>query len=209
MKLEYSILAISSILLIVGCGGGNTTDPSVVSADTAIQTTDTQSTATNPYPAELMTDDEITAFLKVINDARNVEQDCGTKGVYAAAPALSWNNELYLAAYEHSNDLGVSDTFSHDGSGTDSDWTGMETGTSSTVTERIENNGYTNWNKVGENIAAGTDRDTPEEAVAAWIESDGHCAILMDPGYSEVGMAMVKNSQSTYTYYWTQNFGNR
>jgi len=44
MKLRDSILAILSILFIVGCGGGNTADSSAVSSDTANQTADTQST---------------------------------------------------------------------------------------------------------------------------------------------------------------------
>ena len=213
MKTGHSLIAIFSMLFIIGCGGGSTggetSNTNTVEKDTSTQTADSQDAISDPYPAELPTDDEKTIFLNVINDARSVEQDCGSKGVYVAASALTWSDELYSAAAEHSNDMALSNTFSHDGSGTDSDWTGMDIGEASKVSDRIENNGYTNWNKIGENIAAGTDRDTAQEAVNAWLDSDGHCAILMNPEYTEVGMAMVENSQSTYTYYWTQNFGNR
>jgi len=195
------------MVLFVGCGGSTTP-----AADTAVENTALQnsnSSTANPYPAPALTDDERTAYLKVINDARSAEQDCGNEGVFPPAAALAWNDALYNAAYEHSEDMAQSNTFSHDGSGTDSDWTGVELGKSSTVSERLENNGYTNWRKIGENIAAGTNRDTAQKAVDAWLASDEHCANLMDPGYTEVGMAMVKESQSDDTYYWTQDFGKR
>jgi uncharacterized protein YkwD len=39
----------------------------------------------------------------------------------------------------------------------------------------------------GENIAAG--QMTPEEAVAGWLRSPGHCANLMNGGYSEMAVA--------------------
>jgi len=45
--------------------------------------------------------------------------------------------------------------------------------------------------------------------VEGFLESDLHCANLMNPKFKELGMAMVKNSNTTYTHYWTQNFGTR
>ncbi len=197
--------------MLVGCGGGSTAP----ATDTVADNTASPSTASgsnsiaNPYPAPVLTDDVKTAYLKVINDARSVQQDCGTKGVFPPAAPLGWSDTLYDAAYEHSTDMAESNTFSHDGSGTNSDWTGVELGKASSVSERLENNGYTNWKKISENIAAGTTMDTAQEAVDAWLASDGHCAILMDPGYTDVGMAMVKESGSDYTYYWSQDFGKR
>lgn len=207
MKVKHLLISILSMVLFVGCGGS--TAPT---ADTTVESTAPQSSSrstANPFPAPGLTDDDRTAYLKVINDARSAQQDCGNKGVFPPAAALVWSDALYDAAYEHSEDMAQSNTFSHEGSGTNSDWTGVELGKSSTVQERLENNGYTNWRKIGENITAGTNRDTAEEAVDAWLDSDEHCAILMDPGYTEVGMAMVKESQSDYTYYWTQDFGKR
>jgi uncharacterized protein YkwD len=58
-----------------------------------------------------------------------------------------------------------------------------------------------------ENIGAGTFTDTPTKLVAQLMRSSGHCANIMNPKFTEVGMAMVKKSSSKYTYYWTQNFG--
>jgi uncharacterized protein YkwD len=212
MEIKHSILAISSALLLIGCGGGagGTDDSTAVAGDTNTQNTNnTQINMANPYPAELLSDDDKAIFLKVINDARSVEQNCGTKGIKAAVPTLRWSDELYSASAEHSNDMTQSDTFQHDGSGTDSDWTGVELGSASKVSDRIENNGYSNWQKIGENITAGTSTDTPQEAIDAWLDSDDHCAILMDGGYNEVGMALVTNDNAYYSNYWTQDFGSR
>ncbi len=210
MEIKQVIITISTALFIVGCGGGGgTAETSATDGNSQNQAPTSAIKTPNPYPAELLTDDEREAFLKVINDARSVEQDCGSKGVYAAAPALKWSDELYSAAAEHSTDMVESDTFQHDGSGTDSDWTGMDIGKASSVADRLENNGYTDWKKIGENITAGTERDTAQEAVDAWLESDVHCAILMSNGYTEVGMAHVEDANAHYTHYWTQNFGSR
>ena len=211
MKIKHSILAISSIFIIVGCGGVGVGSTETSATEGSNETSNSKSSITtpNPYPAEYLSDEDKAVFLKVINDARSVQQDCGSKGIFPAAPALTWSEELYSAADEHSNDMAQSDTFQHDGSGTDSDWTGMDLGEKSSVPERLENNGYSEWNKIGENIAAGTERDTAQKAVDAWLESDEHCAILMSAGYTEVGMAHVENANAQYTHYWTQDFGNR
>ena len=91
----------------------------------------------------------------------------------------------------------------------DMDWTGMDIGKASTVQNRLDNNKYSGWTRYGENIAAGTERDTAQKAIDAWLKSDSHCAILMDPNFTEVGMAHAENIHAHYTHYWTQNFGSR
>jgi len=151
------------------------------------------------------------AYLIAINNARAVHQNCGSRGIKKAVAPLKWNDALYKAAYEHSEDLVKSDTFSHTGSGTPSDWTATvkELGRGSTFIERIENNGYTNYKTIGENITAATDRDTAQKAIDAWLESDGHCANIMNPKYTEIGMGHVEQEGTTYTHCWTQNFGAR
>ncbi len=161
------------------------------------------------YDAPSIDEETKQTYLDVINNARASTQDCGEYGIKSAVPALTWDNALYKAAYEHSEDLAESDTFSHDGSGTESDWTTQvqELESGSTMRDRIENNGYTNWTKIGENIAAGSLRDTAQEVIDAWIESDGHCKNLMNPDYKNVGMGHVEKDESTYIHYWTQNFG--
>jgi len=145
-------------------------------------------------------------YLNAINNARAESQDCGEKGKFEATSPLKWNQKIYNSSYEHSYDLAHSKAFSHDGSGTESDWTGDALGKKSILSERIEAYAY-NWSFIGENIGAGTLIDTPEKMVKGWLDSDNHCANLMSPDFEDVGMAMVKNSDGKYTYYWTQDFG--
>ena len=145
-------------------------------------------------------------YLNVINNARSVSQNCGTYGNFPAAPSLKWSDKLYDATYEHSNDMATTNTFSHNGSGGVSDRVGVSLGKASSGSERISAYGY-KWRRYAENIGAGIDIDTAEKIVSQLLKSDGHCANIMNPKLTEVGMAMVKNSNAHYIYYWTQNFG--
>ena len=209
MKLRYQILTLSSTLIFIGCGGGgsDSIDPSETASSTGASARSVTITTPNPFPADLLSQDTITVYLNAINAARATGRNCGTRGYFPKAPALRWNTKLYGAAMEHSTDLAQSGTFSHSGSGTSSDWTGIEYGKQSTSQERTENNGYQDWRAIGENLHAGGSSDTAEIAVSKWIDSDGHCAVLMNPVYTEVGMALVYEADSRYKYYWSQNFG--
>ena len=145
-------------------------------------------------------------YLDAINQARSQTQDCGYKGIKPPVPALKWNDKLYDAAYMHSNDLAETDTFSHTGSGTQSDLAAqkLHPNVGSTIKERIEYTGYV-WSRYGENIAAGY--GTVESTMIAWLDSPGHCANIMNPDFKEVGMALVVKTNSQYYDYWTQDFG--
>lgn len=120
-------------------------------------------------------------------------------------PPLVWNENLYAAAYEHSFDLANSDTFSHIGSGTQYDITGLENGYASHYDERIKANGYEKYKAIGENIAGG--QESIDEVIEAWLNSSEHCSNLMNEKYKDVGVAIVINPNSQYMIYWTQNFG--
>jgi len=199
------------------------------SLDSTDETDDTDidtSVSTHPYPAPLLSDEEKEIFLQVINAARAEGQDCGQidssgipvtdsdgnyiydgSNIMSPTTALTWNDALYAAAYEHSNDLAQSDTASHSGSGTASDWTGMDMGgVQSTFVDRARNNGYT-FSRLGENISMGTYRDTIQEAVDSWLASPGHCVNLMNPLYTEVGVGYVEREGTLYRNYWTQVLG--
>lgn len=153
--------------------------------------------------AEKTTQDEI---LNAINEARSVARDCKDgNGLVSAAPALTWNTDLYASAYEHSYDLAQSNTFSHYGSGTASDITGANNGEASYFNDRIKANGYVGYKTIGENIAGG--QSSIQEAVVAWLASPLHCSNMMNPEFKEIGVAVVTNSASDYGIYWTQSFG--
>jgi len=145
-------------------------------------------------------------YLHAVNNARTQPQDCGTKGSFSATTILTWNDKLYQAAYEHMQDLIESQTFEHEGSGTESDWSGYTLGKKSDFIERAESYGY-KWARLGENLGGGTSISTEEEMVQGWLDSDNHCENLMNPNFTEVGMVMIKNDSSLYTHYWGQEFG--
>ncbi|MES9823813.1 MAG: Ig-like domain-containing protein [Candidatus Thiodiazotropha endolucinida] len=132
-------------------------------------------------------------MLNLINNARAVARSCGTTN-YPAAPSLAWHCSLEQAAQGHSTSMADNNFFSH---------TGLD---ESDPGDRITATGYI-WRTYGENIAAGY--PDVESAVSALLDSPGHCANIMNPGFSEVGTAVAENSASTYVIYWTQNFADR
>ena len=145
------------------------------------------------------------ALLDAINKERASRHTCGDRGSFGPIHPLVWNDNLHASALEHAMDLAISDTFSHDGSGTESDITGD--GRPSKFYERIVRNGYTHYYSVGENIAGG--QQSLDEVMKAWMASPGHCENIMKSTYTEVGVAIVKNDRSTYQIYWAQNFGSK
>ncbi len=99
---------------------------------------------------------------------------------------------LSRAALVHSQDMAKKDFFEHKGSD------------GSTVGIRTARVGYV-WRTVGENIAIGP--QTAEIVVQGWIDSPGHCANIMSPAFTEMGIAFVVDRKSEAGIYWTQVFG--
>jgi uncharacterized protein YkwD len=131
-------------------------------------------------------------ILDAVNVARATPRSCGTLQ-FAAAPPLAWNGMLAEAALAHSRDMAGHRYFSHKGSD------------GSQVGERAHLAGY-RWRRIGENIASG--QGSPQAAVEGWLDSPGHCANIMHPGFTEMGAAYAINPASeTGTVYWTQAFG--
>jgi uncharacterized protein YkwD len=131
--------------------------------------------------------------LERVNRFRAAARSCGTAGRFAAAPPLAWNEALARAAAGHSGDMAQRRYFAHarrDGR---------------TLQQRIDDAGYA-WRAIGENIAAGP--DTVAAAVEGWQRSDPHCANLMSPDFTEIGLACVPASTGDrYDHYWTLDFG--
>jgi uncharacterized protein YkwD len=131
-------------------------------------------------------------ILDAVNAARATPRTCGTQ-YFAAAPPLAWNGLLGNAALEHSQDMAEHHYLAHEGKD------------GSQVGDRAHRAGY-QWRRIGENIASG--QRSPEEAVAGWLDSPGHCANIMHPGFTEMGAAYAINRASeSGTVYWTQAFG--
>lgn len=129
-----------------------------------------------------------TDALRLINQYRAAGAVCGSRGTFAAAAPLAPQAQLTRAAYDHSRDMADNNYFSH----TSRD--GRTLGT------RVTAAGYS-WSGVGENIAAGY--GSVQQTVDAWMASDGHCANLMNAGFTQYGLACARNDASTYRTYWT------
>lgn len=132
------------------------------------------------------------AVLALVNEARASARNCGSRYFGRARP-IAWNDALAQAAREHSGDMAAHRRFSHRGSD------------NSEVAQRATRAGY-RWRHIGENIAAG--QTSPQEAVAGWLESPGHCANLMNPDFTEMGAGYaVSRVRLPGFAYWTQVFG--
>ena len=131
------------------------------------------------------------ALLDAHNNARSAGRQCGSTYM-PAVPELTWSCELGQAAADHSQDMASNNFFSHTGSDGLSPF------------DRMSNLGY-DFSSAGENIFAGG--ATVSSAVNAWLDSPGHCSNIMSAGFTEMGGAMKQNSNSTYQYYWTVDFG--
>jgi uncharacterized protein YkwD len=154
----------------------------------------TESTTTTPAATCGLPDFQAAALAR-INRARAAGADCHSAGRFGPAGPLVWNDRLALAASQHSRDMNRRDFFSHTGSD------------GRNVSQRATAVGYA-WASIGENIEAGY--SNVNEAVAGWMESDHHCANIMEPGFTEMALACVKGGpDNTYTTYWTLDLGRR
>ena len=68
---------------------------------------------------------------------------------------------------------------------------------------RVAAAGGARWGFLGENVAAG--QPTPERAVAAWMASPAHRAVLLDPEFTALGVGRTLGGP--YGSYWAQEFG--
>ena len=129
--------------------------------------------------------------LALVNEARAQARSCGKKAFKAARP-VKWSQLLADISARHAGDMAKNSYFSH---------TGLD---GSTPAVRVTRGGY-KFRATGENIAAG--QTTPDEAVAGWIKSPPHCENLMNPVYTEMGVAFAVNRASDMGVYWAQTFG--
>ena len=147
--------------------------------------TPTPTPAPTPAPAPAPAPSDFSsALLTLVNDARRSGYDCGAKGVFAATGTVALESRLITAAQAHADDMNAKGYFSH---------TGQD---GSTVGTRVSRSGYT-WSWVGENIAMGY--PDAGAVMAGWLESDGHCANVMNPNFTHLGVGKGGS-------YWVQVF---
>ncbi len=129
------------------------------------------------------------------NTVRSTPTDCDTEGFFQAAGPLTLNAELSKAAQAHADDMAAHSFLEHAGSD------------GSTFDERIRRTDF-EGQPLGENIAGG--QRSPEEVVAKWVDSDGHCANLMNPEATKIGVGYATSDHpgpDGFPTYWVQEFG--
>jgi uncharacterized protein YkwD len=128
--------------------------------------------------------------LELVNEARREDRRCGRQRLRAAG-ALTMSASLTRAAAAHAADMAAHEFVGHGGSD------GSEAGV------RVSRAGYS-WRSIGENVAAG--QLDAETVVHAWLDSPGHCANIMAPQFTEMGVAFVAVPQSDLRIVWAQVF---
>jgi uncharacterized protein YkwD len=129
--------------------------------------------------------------LALTNEARSRPRRCGNAS-FEAAPPLRPNGLLDRAAAAHANDMARGNYLEHEARD------GSQPG------DRATRAGYP-WRSIGENIASG--QTTAQQVVNEWVLSPTHCANLMNPRFSEMGLAYAVNLGSAGGIYWAQEFG--
>lgn len=102
---------------------------------------------------------------------------------------LQWNNELADLAKQHCEDMIRRDFFAHDNPDGE------------TPFDRMKKAGL-DYAVAGENIAAG--QYSPEVVVNSWMNSEGHRKNILNPGFKNLGVSVVKGGK--YGIYWAQEF---
>ncbi|OQW93160.1 MAG: hypothetical protein BWK79_12620 [Beggiatoa sp. IS2] len=127
-------------------------------------------------------------MLERVNKARTQGRYCGRQNFYPAQP-LSWDNRLADAAYFHADDMAKYRLVAHTGSGGDS------------VEIRVRRTGYS-WSYLSENISVG--KQSPDNMVEFWLNDTDDCTHIMDPHYTEMGVACANWEVSNQNdFYWT------
>jgi uncharacterized protein YkwD len=131
-------------------------------------------------------------MVTLINEARAHDRVCGSAGAFDAADTVTWDDLIGQAALRHSTDMAANTHFDH--TGTDG----------SSAGDRIADAGYV-FSIWGENIAVG--QPSIEDVVDAWLDSPGHCAIIMTPQFTQMGAAVIRGDFSGFeALYWTLDF---
>lgn len=134
------------------------------------------------------------AMLPIINEARAQTRMCGDTE-YPAQPPLQWSASLAEVAKLHSMDMARQGYFSH----TSLDGTSMG--------DRV----FPHWSgtRVGENIAASSIDRANSYVVDLWLDSPGHCVLIMSSDFTHAGIGSGHDTENDYSFhhFWTLDFG--
>ena len=126
--------------------------------------------------------------LALVNEARAHGQRCGNRAWPPTGP-LRLSAILSEVAHQHALDMARHHYFDHQDS----------SGRSPAV--RVRAAGYREQ-RVAENIAYGV--LSTEDAIEGWLKSAGHCENLMEPAFTEMGIALAPGNAWHGEIYWVQ-----
>ena len=129
-------------------------------------------------------------WVERLNELRASGAPCAA-GAADAMP-LSWNPRLAESALAQAIDLARRDTISH------------EDAEHRSFKQRVQSVGYP-LRSAAENLAVG--QREFEGTLEDWVASAGHCAALMKPSYSDVGLACVERRGTRYQRFWVAHLG--
>jgi uncharacterized protein YkwD len=157
----------------------------------ALPDTDLCAAVADWEPAWVQFEEEV---LLLVNEFRAQPADCGVEGQFEPAAPLTMNPVLRCSARLHSLDMFERDYFDHD------------TPDGVDPFQRMAEAGFVGSGG-GENIALG--QRSPDEVMAAWMDSDGHCANVMRAAFDTIGVGYHPGAEARggSNNYWTQNFG--
>ena len=133
-------------------------------------------------------------LLGLINDERAQGRTCGARGVFAATHPLTMDDRLLSASEIHAGWMASTRTFSHASVGGP---------IGDTFVQRAEHEGYSPWMWLSETIERGS--STPAAALQGWLNSDPHCADLMDPRKRDIGIGRADAANGLR--YWSSTQG--
>jgi uncharacterized protein YkwD len=173
MKVLYQFVILTMVVSFISCTKTDVGLP---------EENDTEDPTSPPPPFNVNKE----TLLQLVNNVRRTGCNCGAT-VMPPVTAVTWNDLLATAAYNHSLDMKQKNYFSHtapDGS---------------SPGDRVTRAGY-KWRSYGENIAKGYANE--KDVMDGWLNSEGHCKNIMNASFKEMGVARVDA-------YWTQVFGSR
>jgi uncharacterized protein YkwD len=126
--------------------------------------------------------------LRETNAFRSRGAVCGTRR-FGPAPPLTIDAKLIRAAQMQADEMARHQFLAHEGRD------------GSTPADRVVRAGYA-WRLVGENVAAGP--ESAAEVMAGWEHSPEHCNNLMQPQFTQMGLAFAVNARSTgHSTWWS------
>ncbi len=139
---------------------------------------------TQPPPSQASAAQSCNQIIDLINQIRSQN----------GLPALVYHPQLEADAQAYADFLAAHNVISHTADGR-------------TLDARAEAAGYATWTALGENLAGGY--ATFADAVNAWMASPGHRANILNPVFTETGVGCAWNPNTSYGWFYVQEFGTR